>query len=176
MSILYNVRKQLAARVVKGLRHDGRRGMSSQTVTISVGSNDMERFWRDPERLSQVFGDVATVSSPENEIFVWTLSIGTGEAHTWRTRLHTADGELRFVAVSGDDANSDSINDATVVVRYRSAPVDMGTEVTLKAATPFPDLFTETVLFKALYRARALLQTGEAPTLSNNPSARKGAH
>ncbi|SLH72109.1 Uncharacterised protein [Mycobacteroides abscessus subsp. abscessus] len=29
--------------------------------------------------------------------------------------------------------------------------------------------------FKVLYRARALLQTGELPTLAHNPSARAGA-
>lgn len=175
MHFLDNVRKQLAALVVKAVGHGGP-GMCAQTVTINCGSDEVDTFWRDPEKLSQVFGNVATVRSPESDVFVWMLSTGSDETQTWRTRLHSSDRELRFVADGADRADSDRSKHPAVVVRYRPAPDDLGTEVTVEAATPFPDFITKAVLFKVLYRARALLQTGEVPTLSHNPSAREGAH
>ncbi|MCE4267673.1 hypothetical protein [Rhodococcus globerulus] len=174
MKFLNHVRKQLAVLVVKALGRGGR-GMCAQTVTINCGSDEVDTFWRDPEKLSQVFGNLATVRSPESDVFVWMLS-GADETQTWRTRLHSSDRELRFVADGADRADSDRSKHTAVVVRYRPAPNDLGTEVTVEAATPFPDFITKAVLFKALYRARALLQTGEVPTLSHNPSAREGAH
>jgi len=41
--------------------------------------------------------------------------------------------------------------------------------------SPLPGLLTGAIAFKLLYRMRALLQTGELPTLEHNPSARPGA-
>ncbi|WP_280506943.1 hypothetical protein [Nocardia farcinica] len=65
--------------------------------------------------------------------------------------------------------------DAQLHIEFAEAPADLGTEVTLRVTAPVPGLLTGAVAFKVLYRARALLQTGELPTLAHNPSARAGA-
>jgi uncharacterized membrane protein len=161
----------LATKIVGHRSGDGDR---LQTVTINRSREEIDQFWRDPEQLSLVLGHIATVRSPEDGVFVWMLSAGPPGTQTWRTRLLASDHGLRFVA---DSADTDGTGDrAEVVVTYRPAPNDLGTEVTLEAATPFPDFLTGSALFAILYRTRALLQTGEVPTLSHNPSAREAAH
>ncbi|MCW2552947.1 MAG: putative integral rane protein [Mycobacterium sp.] len=46
------------------------------------------------------------------------------------------------------------------------------TEVIARVSSPAPGALTGALTFKALYRARALLMTGEMPTIRYNPSAR----
>lgn len=47
--------------------------------------------------------------------------------------------------------------------------------MTLELALPVvPDVAARVAAFKVLYRARALLQTGEIPTLVPTPAARPG--
>lgn len=50
----------------------------------------------------------------------------------------------------------------------------LGTEVTLTLQLPAPNVVLRGAAFKVLYRARALLQTGELPTLTPTPAARPG--
>ena len=63
----------------------------------------------------------------------------------------------------------------TFIVAFRPAPNHLGTELSLRLKTPAPDLLTGALAFKILYRCRALLQTGEVPTIRSNPSARPSA-
>jgi uncharacterized membrane protein len=165
---------QVTGLATKIVGHRSSSGGRSQTVTIGRSREEIDQFWRDPEQLSLVLGHIATVRSPENDIFEWMLSAGPAGTQTWRTRLLASDHGLRFV---DDAADTHGTGDrAEVVVTYRPGPNGLGTEVTLEAATPFPDFLTGAALFTVLYRTRALLQTGEVPTLSHNPSARDAAH
>ncbi|QTJ67247.1 hypothetical protein HYG77_17810 [Rhodococcus sp. ZPP] len=145
---------------------------NSQTLTISRPRSEVEQFWRDPGKLSEVLGDVAEVRSTEPGIYEWTLNPGADELTTWNTTLVEEDGRLRFVGKTGDDSTADP---PEVELTFRDAPHDLGTEVTIRAKTPVPDILGGAATFKALYRARALLQTGELPTLRHNPSARHAA-
>ena len=72
---------------------------------------------------------------------------------------------LRFIDVQPDSA-------AHVLLEFRDASRDRGTEIVARVSAPAPGLLTGPLTFKALYRARALLQTGEVPTLHHNSSAR----
>jgi hypothetical protein len=47
--------------------------------------------------------------------------------------------------------------------------------VTLRVEAPAPRLLSGAAAFKVLYRLRALMQTGEVPTIKSNPSARASA-
>ncbi|MGK8523858.1 SRPBCC family protein [Nocardia asteroides] len=145
----------------------------SQTVTIARPRAEVERFWRDPENLSQVLGDVAEVRSTEPSIYEWTLHSGTDGRTTWKTTLREEEGHLRFVGPT--DADAPSAQGLELELGFRDAPRDLGTEVTMRAKTPLPGLLTGAGMFTALYRARALLQTGEMPSLAHNPSARSSA-
>ncbi|WP_174187296.1 SRPBCC family protein [Nocardia barduliensis] len=147
---------------------------SSQTVTIARPRAEVERFWRDPANLSEVLGDVAEVRSTGPSSYEWTLHSGADGRTTWKTTLHDEEeGRLRFVGSTDDDTSS--APGLELELRFRDAPRDLGTEVTMRARTPLPDVLTGAATFTALYRARARLQTGEMPTLAHNPSARDSA-
>ena len=150
---------------------------NSQTLTISRPRSEVEQFWRDPGKLSEVLGDVAEVRSTEPGSYEWTLNPGADEPTTWNTTLVEGDGSLRFVGETGEDstAQNSTADPPEVELTFRDAPHDLGTEVTIRTKTPVPDILTGAATFKALYRARALLQTGELPTLRHNPSARHAA-
>jgi hypothetical protein len=87
---------------------------------------------------------------------------------SWDSRLIADSGRLRFVSTSQDGGTE-------IILDFSEAPRGQGTEVTLRVKSPAPALLSGALAFKALYRARALLQTGEIPTLRKNPSARKSA-
>ncbi|MGW0358491.1 hypothetical protein ACWDXV_30225 [Nocardia nova] len=135
-----------------------------QSVTIARPREDVQRLWRDPHRLSRVFGDVASVSSEDGHRFEWRLGSHGNETDTWTTTLTEGPGTLRF---TGTEAAG-----AALQLNFRDAPRGLGTEVTLSVLAPIADVLTDTAAFAVLYRARALLQTGEIPTLAGNPSAR----
>lgn len=146
----------------------------SQTVTIARPRAEVEQFWRAPGNLSDVLGDVAEVASPAPSIYEWTLHAGADGRTTWKTTLREDEGHFRFVGADDQDAPSGS-RGLEIELSFREAPRDLGTEVTMRAKTPLPDLLTGAGMFTALYRARARLQTGEMPTLAHNPSARSSA-
>ena len=95
----------------------------------------------------------------------WTLD-GT----TWQSLLIADTGRLRFV-----DAKQNGGIGNEITLDFSDAARGMGTEVTLRVKSPVPGLLSGALAYKALYRARALLQTGEVPTIRKNPSARESA-
>jgi uncharacterized membrane protein len=134
----------------------------AQTVTIACPVERIEQFWRDPDQLSVVLGDIAEIDTDGRDRYRWRLSAEPDVA--WQSTLVADTDGARFVG----DGNE-------IVVRYRAAPHELGTEVTLCLKTPAPALLSGAAAFKILYRLRALMQTGEVPTIQSNPSARKSA-
>jgi uncharacterized membrane protein len=138
------------------------RNVGAQTVTIACPVERIEQFWRDPAQLSVVLGDIAEIDADGRGRYRWRLSAEPDVA--WDSTLVAEADGVRFVG----DGNE-------IVVRYRPAPHDLGAEVTLCLKTPAPALLSGAAAFKVLYRLRALLQTGEVPTIQSNPSARNSA-
>lgn len=142
------------------------------TLTIAVDIPTARGLWLDTERLSSVLGDVATVSPGEGDVVVWTLDGasddgGSGNDPSVETTRSEDGNTVRFARADGGTD--------LAVVRFAEAPLDLGTEVTLDLALPVvPDVAARVAAFKVLYRARALLQTGEIPTLVPTPAARPG--
>lgn len=134
----------------------------AQTVTIACQPERIEQFWQDPDQLSVVLGDIAEVETLGEDRYRWRLT----EGPAWESRRAAEPGRVRFVG-TGDDNE--------LVVEYRPASNDLGTEVTMRVQAPTPGLLSGAAIFKVLYRLRALLQTGEVPTIRSNPSARKSA-
>lgn len=145
---------------------------TAQTVTIGRPRAEVEQFWHDPDNLSQVLGDIASIRVLGDGIHEWHTHRGPEQTLTWRTTLHDADGAISFTAIREDGTPAE--DRPRVDLRFRDAPHDLGTEVTLRVRTAVPELLTRAAIFKALYRARALIQTGEIPTL-DTPSARATA-
>ena len=137
---------------------------TAQTVTIAAPVERVEHFWRDTDQLSVVLGDIADVEPGGEDRYRWRLEDQPDVS--WESRLVVEPGRIRYVG-TGDDNE--------LVVSWQAAPRDLGTEVTLRVKTPAPGLLSGAAAYKVLYRVRALLQTGEVPTLQSNPSARNSA-
>ena len=129
----------------------------------------MLRALGDPAVLSRLLGDLGSVeevSDGDGDGYRWTLSAGEGHPGLqWRAELGRRDGGLRH---EGDlDGAVRSLDVAT-----SPAPRDLGVEVRLRVDLPLPRLAAGAAAFTLLYRLRALLQTGEIPTLRPQPAAR----
>lgn len=138
-----------------------------QAVTIARPRSEVMAFFQEHEQLSQVLGDIIAVHDAGPDRLRWCFSGDDGPA--WDCVV-SRDGEnrLRFV-----DVNTD--RPAGLTLDFSDAPQDRGTEVVARVSAPAPGALTGLMLYKILYRARALIQTGEVPTLRHNPSARASA-
>jgi hypothetical protein len=137
-----------------------------QAITIGRPRNEVLHKFQDAGFLSQVFGDVADVHEAGPERLRWTFRFGGNAGTAWDCVVAAeGDTQLRFVDVDPDKSPG-------LVLNFRDAPQDRGTEVIARATSPAPGVLTGPLTFKALYRARALLMTGEVPTIKHNPSAR----
>jgi uncharacterized membrane protein len=163
MGLVETVKEQAVNVVGKVVEKAPADATNSQSVTIKCTVVEAEELWRDAHRLSQVLGDVGEVTFAEPDTYRWRLTAGPVDT-TWESTLHSDNGGLRFVG-TGEDGNE-------IIVAYRPAPNHLGTEVSLRTKLPAPSLLTGALAFKLLYRARALLQTGEIPTIKQNPGAR----
>ena len=169
-----------------------------QTLTIARPARDVLAACRDAGVLSRLLGDLGRVERA-GERYEWTLTAG-GEEMSVVTDLVEVAGEggaaLEFrrlaaaersepgsevdadpedaseaVAHAEDDTEGGRVTtapSALLVVSTGPAPRDLGTEV--RAALDLP---AGAVAFTLLYRLRALLQTGEIPTLRPQPAARR---
>jgi uncharacterized membrane protein len=137
-----------------------------QAVTINRPRPEVLNFFRDANCLSQVFGDVADVTSTGPDRLRWKFTLDGSDGPEWECVIAAEDdARLRFVDVRQD-------GNAGIVLDLRDAPQERGTEVIARVSSPAPGALTGALTFKALYRARALLMTGEVPTIRYNPSAR----
>ncbi|WP_280459354.1 hypothetical protein [Nocardia carnea] len=141
-------------------------GSSSQTLTVRCPRAVAERFWRDPACLSRVFRGMADVRSTGPDRYEWAVQRTGAESITWESTLVTTGNGVRFV-----DANDTDL--VQIELGFADAPHEAGTEVRISGHAPLPEQLTGAALFTVLYRGRALLQTGEVPTLEHNPSARR---
>lgn len=162
MSYLELAKDQVLGLVNKVIDMPPRRQAGAQTVTIACPVAHIEQFWRDPSQLSVVLGDIAEIDVDERGRYRWRLS--AEPQVTWESTLVEEPDGVRFVG----DGNE-------IAITYLPAPHELGTEVTLRVKAPAPALLSGAAAFKILYRLRALMQTGEVPTIRSNPSARKSA-
>jgi hypothetical protein len=176
-----------AAKVLPHALHAAGRGSganrSPQTLTIARPPADVLSAFQDPAVLSRLLGEVGTVVSPAPGEFTWSL--GDGAADGVATRLSVTPDGVDFLRGGSGEAVARVEQDteggapgaapapaeALVSLRTRPAPHDLGTEATLLLDVP-----TGAPAFTVLYRLRALLQTGEIPTISPQPAARAEDH
>lgn len=142
-----------------------------QTVTIAAPRARVAEFWRDPQNLSRVLGDLGEVSTPAAGRYQWTLRANSGPALPWDSILDEDEHGLQFRGAADDTSAAGA---TWIRLSFSDAPQDSGTQVSLRTRLPMPGLLAGAAAFAFLYRSRALLQTGEAPTLHHNPSARTG--
>lgn len=152
----------------------------TQSIIVGKPADECYEAWRDPDQFSQIMGRFAEVTSPTDDRFHWTVHGPRGQERSWETRIVEDEpgGILRW----------ETPEDATIpnegTLRFRQAPGDRGTEVTLSLTFEPPggtvgtmalkrfDIVPKTVASIALDRFKSLVETGEIPTLEANPSGR----
>ena len=158
--------KHLAERVTDKVGEAVTRDSGIQAITIGRPRAEVVALFKDPERLSQIFGDVAEVHNAGGDRLRWRFTSNVVEGPEWDCVVIVEDEtRLRFVDV-------DPERSVGIELEFRDAPQERGTEVIAQVASPAPGMLSGPLTFKALYRARALLLTGEVPTIKYNPSAR----
>lgn len=151
-----------------------------RSVTVGRPADELARFWRDPEQLSRIVGSFADVSSAGEDRHRWTVPGPLGRSLSWETRIvEDRPGELlRWESEDGAVVSNE------VSVRFRPAPGDRGTAVSLRISYEPPGgafgdaamdrlgIVPESLAGAALDRFKSLAETGEIPTTEANPSAR----
>ena len=150
-----SVRTRIASLILHRRAHSS----PPQTLTIARPIKDVLEFCQDSENLTKAFEGVATVTASGSHQFRWQFADVPGRE--WTTTMSTRPDSVEFAAANGQLKLAIACHEGA-----------FGTEVTMTATSPIPGRLAAAGLFRALYRARAVLQTGEAPTLQGTADAR----
>lgn len=151
-----------------------------RSTTVDLDAEELHEYWTDPEQLTQIAGDFADVRTAGAERVRWTVEAPFGRQRSWEMRLvEDEPGErVRWESTEAAKLPSD------LTVTFESAPADRGTEVTVAVRWDPPagaigaalldrlGIVPDSVVGSTLRRFKALAETGEVPTLENNPSGR----
>ncbi len=155
-----------------------------RTLSIGASPDALLEAWRDPEVQRQVMGHFADLVESGDGQLRWRANGPLRHVLEWQTR------EVEFVPGTRVSHRGDHDKGTAVDARLtvRPAPADFGTEATLcvdyrlaggslgdaaaKLLGAAPDMLAAT----ALRRFKALVETGEIPSLARNPSARPDDH
>lgn len=144
---------QSGGKALSRVRTPGDRSPDARRVlTIGRPLEEVRALFGDPERLGRVLAEPYTADPTP-----WTAEV-----------QHVADTSVRFTARSGQEPPLG----ASGTVRLQPAPQDLGTEVVLELHLDAPALAAGAAAHKALRRAKALAETGEIPSTTDNPSGR----
>lgn len=152
----------------------------SRSITVGKPPDELYERWRDPEQFTRVMGHVADITSRDDDRFYWTVHAPMGQDVSWET--HVVDEE------PGEFIKWESPEDAMLPnegeVRFEEAAGDRGTIVTLSVTIHPPGgalgnaalkrlgIVPAVLAGEALRRFKSLVETGEIPSLSGNPSTR----
>jgi uncharacterized membrane protein len=156
-------------------------GSAKAGVTIDRPAEDLLALWSAPDTLPRIMSHFATIAPIDANTADWQVDGPLGNRFCWQTCTTVAAPDaLDWVSLEGADVPN------TGALRLRPAPADRGTEVSLEIAFDVPggavgekiaSLFSvvpREIVFKALYKFRALAITGEIPTTDPQPAARSG--
>lgn len=142
--------------------HAGTSGARQQTLTVARPVDHVLRACRDPEVLAAVVGPVGGVVQQDPGRLAWSLAGGTVV-----TDVSAEPNRVVFRTVDPEPVEA-------LVVEAWPAPRDGGAEVVVRLDLPLVGGLGEgAAAFTVAYRLRALLQTGEVPTLGDVPSGRR---
>jgi uncharacterized membrane protein len=151
---------------------------ATQTLTIGASAEELFRFYREPTNFQRVLRNLGEIQPQGDGAAHWKVPGPDGHDLEWDAQLtEERPGELLRWTPTARSGTS-----AQLEVRLRPAPVAQGTAVTMRleveppsgAPAPAVGAAAGALVIKALYRTKALIETGEVPTLEKNPSARPG--
>ncbi len=152
-----------------------------RSITIGKSAEELYRLWREPGTVGRVLGAAAQVTSIGPDRMHWVVQGPGGRQAAWDTQtVEDRPGEVvRWASLPGAVVPNEG------ALRLRTAPNDLGTEVTLwlrfdpqavapgsAMATRFGGAPGKLLATKALHRFKSLAETGEIPTLTRQPAAR----
>lgn len=154
-----------------------------RSITIEKPADELYRFWREPQKLSQIMGNFAEVTAVSDNRAHWQVHGPFGRNMEWDTQIvEDRPGQiLRWESLEGAPLPNEG------TLRFRPAPGDWGTEAMLCLRFDPPggalgnramqrlNIVPRILADKVLRRFKSLAETGEIPTLAYNPSARAGA-
>ena len=155
-----------------------------RSITIQKPASELYRLWRVAENLSKVMGHFADVTTTGPDLQHWKVQGPFGRTLEWDSHVvEEHPGEfLRWESVEGAELPNEGW------VRFRPAPADWGTVVTLRfrfqppggalgdAAMKLLGGVPTTLAHKTLKRFKSLVETGEIATTRHNPAAREGGY
>ena len=151
-----------------------------RSLTIGRSADELYNLWLEPGTLSQIMRHAAEVEGSGDGISHWQLHLPLGQSLEWDTHIvEERRGELlRWASLTGAALSNEGW------VKFRPAPGDLGTVVTLhldfqppggalgSAAAKLFESVPKNLVGKALRCFKSLAETGEIPTLEYNPSGR----
>lgn len=156
-------------------------GSAKAVLTIDRTANSLLELWRAPDTLPRIFSHFATIAIIDQDTAEWQVEGPLGAQYRWQTRGSVDSlGQLDWFSLDGADVPN------TGQLRFRPAPADRGTEVSLDVRFDPPGGFVgegmsklfhivpREIVLKALYKFRALALTGEIPTTDPQPAGRNG--
>ena len=152
----------------------------SSTVIVGKPAEELYESWRDPDQFARIMGGFAEVTPAGDDRLRWTVHGPRDRGLSWETLIvEDEPGEvIRW------ETPADATLPSEGTVRFRQAPGDRGTAVTLSVTFDPPggaladgviqrfDFAPEALAREALRRSKRLAENGEIPTLEGNPSAR----
>ncbi|RPE81941.1 hypothetical protein [Vulcaniibacterium tengchongense] len=152
-----------------------------RTLSIGAPAETLLRAWCDPQVQQRLLADWAMLVSGDEQRMVWSIRLpGARQMRLESRQAEAVPGQrVRYVSEGEHDVRLDT------ELSVRPAPADFGTEARLRVGYALPGgavaetlvkwlgSAPERVLGTVLRRFKALLETGEVPTLERNPSARE---
>ncbi|RKH55264.1 SRPBCC family protein [Corallococcus aberystwythensis] len=183
---LHSRRRSLSTERRASTGEEARRVQFTQvehTLTVGRPADVLYRLWSEPSTLSLLMAHFAEVTPTAGNGRHWRIHGPFGREVSWDSRLV----EDRPPELHRWESTEDSPMKTRGWVRFKPAPSDWGTEVTLHLEFAPPGGAVAEALakrmrgipsmqvMKALRRFKSLAETGEIPTLDHNPSARVSA-
>jgi uncharacterized membrane protein len=151
-----------------------------RAITIGKPVDELYRTWRDPNVLSQLLGDYGSITWKDEKHLHWRVHGPLDRPIEWDTEVEEVrPGQmLRWSTPAGAKLPCEGS------AEFRPAPGNRGTEVVLRMKfSPPLRLPGDTVMdllgfvpkqmaLKALWRFKALCETGEIPTIKLQPACR----
>ncbi len=155
-----------------------------RSITIGKSANELSRLLHEPQTLPQIMGDFAEVSQVSKNRMLWVIRGPLEQRVEWETQVveDRPSEVLRWKSLDGAVLPNEN------ALRFRPAPDNRGTEVTLSLNFDLPGgplgtsvakglkIVPRLAAEKALRHFKSLAETGEIPTLKHNPAAYKGTH
>ena len=155
-----------------------------RSITIGKSANELSRLLHEPQAIARIMGDFAEVSQVSNNRMRWVIRGPLEQRVEWETQVvEDRPGEvLRWKSLDGAVLPNEN------ALRFRPAPDNRGTEVTLRLNFDVPGgalgtsvakrlkIVPRVAAEKALRHFKSLAEAGEIPTLKHNPAAYTGTH